>query len=137
MGINKDGSDYGYGYGSGYGHGSGDGDEKAAYLEYILQGALNEPLRAAGVVPFFWRSNEKGEPVNGGHGGPRKLDITEEIPGPLKICSQAGLHGTTNPSLWQGQRWWVVGLYPPIQRQGDKAASLKRVILADLGKCPF
>ena len=85
----------------------------------------------------FWRSHEDGSPSNGGGGGPRKLAQVEEIAGPLEICTKNALHGTLEPNNWKGNRWWVVALYPPVQKDGDKIASLKREIIADLGKCPF
>ena len=55
-----------------------------------------------------------------------------EIPGPLRICTANALHGTTKPEKWQGDRWWVVALFEPVQRQDDKIASLKRLIVAEL-----
>ena len=127
------GSSYGYGdgYGDGYGYGYGDGDEKEAYLKVIL-----ESYRLKGVLAF-WRSDKDGKPSNGGTGEPRTVGMLEEIEGPLKICTKNALHGTLDPSKWKGERWWLVRLFEPVQRQGDKIGSLKREIIADLGKCPF
>ena len=85
----------------------------------------------------FWRSNEDGSPANGGTGGPRRLADKEEILGPLNICTENALHGTLDPKNWKGERWWVVALHKPVQYKDDKVASLKREIVADLGKCPF
>ena len=85
----------------------------------------------------FWRSHKDGTPANGGKGPPRKLGQVEEIQGPLEICTKNALHGTLEPKNWKGERWWVVGLHEPVQRDGDKIGSLKREIIADLGPCPF
>jgi hypothetical protein len=63
--------------------------------------------------------------------------MVDEIKGPLRICTANGLHATDDPSKWKGERWWIVALEKPVQRQDDKMASLKRTILKDLGRCPF
>lgn len=140
---------YGYGSGSGYGNGSSYGDggfgcgygsgygnggdkEKTDYLNLILK-SHNRP----NCTMAFWRSDKNGKPANGGGGGPRSVGMVEDISGPLNICTEGALHGTVDPSKWKGARWWVVALHEPVQRQDDKIASLKREIVADLGKCPF
>lgn len=66
-----------------------------------------------------------------------KVGLTETIDGPLEICTAKGLHGTIDPTKWKGERWWIVALHEPVQKQEDKIASLKRTFLVDLGKCPF
>jgi hypothetical protein len=124
----------GWGYGGwGCGYGDGDGEEKTEYLNAILESAKVED----GCVYVFWRSHEDGTPANGGGGGVRKVGMVEEIPGPLEICTRNALHGTKEPQIWKGGRWWIVALYPPVQATRDKVGSLKRRIVKDLGKCPF
>src|SRR5690348_9034405 len=125
------GSGSGYGDGSGYGYGDGSG-----YGDGDLNLFLNS-YQKGGCVMAFWRSNEDGSPSNGGTGGPRKLGQVETITGPLTLCTKNALHGTLEPKNWKGDRWWIVALYEPVQSEGDKIGSLKREIVADLGKCPF
>ena len=137
-----DGYGYGYGYGSGdgYGDGSGDGygygsgDEKQMYLKNIA-----EPFQKLHpqATLAFWRSNADGTPANGGSKTKASIGLTEEVTGPLRLCSHQALHGTLSPDKWKGERWWIVALHNPTQEQDDKMGSLKRTIVADLGKCPF
>ena len=47
------------------------------------------------------------------------------------MCNR-GLHATTDPLQWKGDRWWVVALCGEVQRQDDKMAALKRLIVAEL-----
>jgi hypothetical protein len=79
----------------------------------------------------IWRSDAKGKPVNGGNGGAVRAGLLQEIDGPLRICAH-GFHATTNPVGWSGDRWWIVALFEPIQRQDSKMASLKRLIVEEL-----
>ena len=136
-----DGYGYGYGYGSGYGDGDGYGDgcgygsgsgSKAEYFHSVL-----EPFAREDAEVVFWRSKMNGSPANGGSGMVAKVGLEQEIPGPLRMCSAGALHGTLSPESWKGERWWVVALHHPVERQSDKMGSLKRTILADLGRCPF
>ena len=86
---------------------------------------------------MFWRSNDDGTPSNGGKKTKAQIGLTEEIEGPLELCSARALHGTLNPTKWKGPRWWVVALHELVVDQDEKSGSLKRTFLADLGKCPF
>lgn len=36
-----------------------------------------------------------------------------------------------DPGKWQGERWWVVALFEPVMEQGNKMASLKRLIIEE------
>jgi hypothetical protein len=104
-----------------------------AYFEALLK-----PYQQPGLTVAFWRSNEDGTPANGGtHDTKGVVGKTEEVAGPLTICSSRALHGTMNPCKWKGARWWVVALHPPVLTSEDKVGSLKRTFLADLGRCPF
>ena len=124
---------YGYGYvsGSGYGYVSGDNDYFASYAR-ALAGANYPEAKIA-----FWRCNDDNTSANGGSGTVAKEGLTETTKGPLKICTCNALHGTLSPSNWKGSKWWLVALHEPVQKQGDKIASLKRTFIKDLGKCPF
>jgi hypothetical protein len=134
------GSGYGYGYGDGYGdgdgygYGSGSGD----FIEYLA--ALLDPWRKEHdqAVLAFWRSNRDGTPANGGIGSARFAGMVEEIPGKeLRLCCAAALHATVDPKQWQGDRWWVVALYPPLLVDDNKLGACRRKIVQDLGPCPF
>jgi len=121
------GSGYGYGYGYGYGDGdgSGSGDGLQTYLSCIATAPPNTRLAV-------WRANADGSPANGGGGQSRKVGDVETIPGPLKICTSNALHGTLAPRQWKGERAFIVALYEPVAVDGDKIASLKREILAEI-----
>jgi len=128
-------SGYGYGYGGdGSGSGDGSGEEMQIYFEALL--SPHKKLVPAMKV-CFWRSNGDGTPCNGGNGKAAFVGKVEEIQGPLKLCSPNALHGTLSPKEWKGERLWIVGLHKPVVGDGSKFGSLKRTILADLGKCPF
>jgi hypothetical protein len=131
-----DGSGYGYGYGYGYGDGYGYGYEKARSIYFA---ALLAPYKRGEDRQFlFWRSSTDGSPANGGRTKEKaRVGLTEEAEGPLELCTHRALHGTLDPTKWKGERWWVVALHEPVVTDGDKAGSLKRTIVADLGKCPF
>lgn len=118
--------------GSGDGYGYGDGKEKTAYLSELLK-----PHAEEGKEVAFWRSEMDGTPANRGSGEPVKVGVTQTIAGPLKLCTRNALHATHHPEKWKGERWWIVRLHEPIQRQDDKIGSLTREIVADLGRCPF
>ena len=134
--IKLDGYGSGYGYGYGYGDGSGSGYGDSAYLDAVMTSRVGErskTLREQGVMLAFWRSGSDGKPSNGGDGPPRHIGMIEEISGPLKPCTRNALHATLNPRKWKGARLWIVALYPPVANvDGDKCASLKREILAEL-----
>ncbi len=124
-----DGYGYGDGDGAGYGYGAGDG----AYFAAILESAPGAMARQAqGCILGFWRSDEHGQPVNGGHGTVAHVGLVEEVHGPLEICTGRALHGTMSPYRWKGCRLWIVALYPPVQREEDKMGSLKREFLAEI-----
>ena len=140
------GSGSGYGYGSGYGDGSGDGygygDGSgdgygyAAYSQAVLQHYAGEighkRVKEDGAVLAFWKSKKDGTPANGGAGGARKVGMIEEVAGPLKLCSNRALHATLDLAQWEGDKIWIVALYPPIAEESNKIGSLKREIIAEL-----
>lgn len=68
---------------------------------------------------------------------PARVGRTESVKGPLKLCGAGALHGTTVPSKWKGDRWWLVHLHEPVVGDADKLGSLARDYVVDLGKCPF
>ena len=133
------GSGYGYGYGSGDGYGYGDGYGSGSGYGYGSGDGLNElygahPLVAGQEVEVaFWRSDSRGQSANGGRmtetGRP---GLVQEVEGPLKICSPHALHGSLAPGEWKGERWWIVALHHPVQREGNKIGSLKRTIIEEL-----
>ena len=132
------GSGYGYGYGSGdgdgsgYGYGSGDGSgDGDGYWLAALASTVTQAARAAGAAIAFWRSGSDGRPCNGGSGEPVHVGLKEEIPGPLRLCRNA-LHGTLEPTKWEGKRLWIVALWGEVQTEGDKMGALKREILAEV-----
>jgi hypothetical protein len=113
------------------GSGSGYGEYKA-FVNLLLK-----PFEAPGVCVAFWRCTKDNQPANGGSGTIAKEGLIEEIEGPLAICTQRGLHGTLDPTMWKGEKWWIVQLHEPVQQEKDKRASLKRTFVRDLGICPF
>ena len=136
--LNGSGSGYGSGSGdgsgdgSGYSDGSGDGSGSKDYFAALLA-----PFAVPDAVVAFWRSNSDGTPANGGSMPPAAVGLTQEVPGPLRLCGPNALHATLDPGAWKGDRWWVVALHRPVIEQEDKLGSLKRTIVADLGPCPF
>lgn len=111
------------------------------YREALLKSAVSEKkakeLEQAGAILAFWWSDKDGKPCNSGTGGPRKVGMIEEEKGPLVPCQKGALHATLDPTRWRGERIWVVAMYPPIRHvDGDKVASLKREILADVTDLP-
>jgi hypothetical protein len=130
-----DGNGYGYGDGYGDGNGNGDGDGNGDGYGYLL---LLLEVSDHDRVKCFWRCTSDGRPANGG-GGDTKAAVgaVERIDGPLKICTENALHGTTTPASWKGEDWWIVELKRPVQVEGDKIASLERRFVKHLGKCPF
>jgi len=128
---------YGYGYGSGSGYGSGDGDGSGdgygdGYKTFAEHLARERGETDTDAEYAFWFSDAEGKACNGGKGVPVIPGSVQEIAGPLEICTPRALHGTFNPSQWKGDRLWLVALYPPIQRDGDKIASLKRKIICEV-----
>lgn len=128
------GDGYGYGYwyvdGSGDGYGSGHG-------ELVEQIAVESCVRATALLSegcelAVWRCSLYCTPSNGGKSDPVKPGDIQEIEGPLEICTARALHGTLAPWKWEGERLFAVALYPPVVRQDDKMASLKREILAEI-----
>jgi hypothetical protein len=117
----------GYGYGYGYGYGS-------VLPEMFADHPLVREYTADGsqLVLAVWRSGLDGRPVNGGRGEPVTAGLVQEVPGPLRICSSNALHASRRPSEWSGERWWVVALWEPVQWEGDKCASLKRLIVEEM-----
>ena len=121
------GDGYGSGYGSGYGDGYGYGYWKLVFNAYRRK--VKPPKQS---VTAFWWSTRDGGPANGGRSHTKAaVGVTEEVSGPLEICAR-GLHGTTNPSKWKGERLWLVALHKPVQKQEDKIVSLKRTILCEV-----
>jgi len=47
------------------------------------------------------------------------------------VC-HVGFHVDSNPSGWDGDRWWVAALVGATQTQGTKSAGLTRIILDEL-----
>ena len=133
------GSGDGYGYGSGYGSGDGSGDGCWPLLlePYRTHELVTAELDAGrNVLLAWWRSGDDGLPANGGHGGETaRPGLVQEVTGPLALCSR-GLHATSKPQDWSGDRWWAVALCGPIQTDGTKAAALRRVILAEISTPP-
>ena len=133
-----DGSGYGYssGYGDGYGSGSGSGygygDDSGETLAAHLSAAYPPPKGWEGSTIAIWRSDKAGKPSNGGRGIVAAVGAVHEVPGPLQACTPHALHASHSPGQWRGERWWVVALAPPVVEQGDKLASLKRLVLAEL-----
>ena len=134
---------YGYGYGDGdggyggyggFGDGYGDGYGSGGWEVFLsaYAGTAGEAAVTKGATLAYWRSGADGRPCNGGSGDPVKPGDVQEIEGPLEICTKHALHGTLNPENWNGERLWVVALYPPVQSDGDKLGSLKREILCEI-----
>ena len=129
-----DGSGYGYGDGYGDGDGSGDGSGYGDKDEYFF--ALLTPYQGDGTVAF-WRSTMDGRPANGGTGLARSVGVIDFTSGTLNLCGKTALHATLKPSVWKGERWWIVRLSSPVIGDDSKLGSQRREILKDLGKCPF
>ena len=126
-----DGSGYGYGSGSGSGYASGSKEYSRAVIDSVL-GRRAVQLRTDGVELAFWRSATNGTPANGGSGEPVSVG-TIQLESGSKPCERGMLHGTLAPESWQGERLWIVALYPPfIHVDGYKIASNKREILAEV-----
>ena len=123
-----DGSGDGSGSGDGYGDGYGYGETLAAHLS----AAYPPPKGWEGSTIAIWRSDKAGKPSNGGKGIVAAVGAVHEVPGPLQACTPHALHASHSPGQWQGERWWVVALAPPVVEQGNKLASLKRLVLAEL-----
>jgi len=107
-------------------HVAGDGSGDA-----LVKAFADHPNVPEHTTLALWRSDKDGKPTNGGSGDPVAPGLTQEIPGPLRICTKNALHGTTSPGQWKGERWWVVALHEPVVRQDDKIASLKRTIVCE------
>jgi hypothetical protein len=119
----------GYGYGSGYGYGDGYGDGDGSGLKPYWD-ALRENH---GENVFFWRSDQSGQPSNGG--GTIKQaapGVIHESPGPLEVCGRGSLHATDSPWRWGGERIWLVKMHGQTVKSGDKVAALKREILCEI-----
>ena len=121
----------------GYGDGDGDGD---GYWEAALASFLDAPVvqeataDGSTVHLALWRSDAKGQPSNGGRTNVARVPgLIEEVAGPLELCSARALHASVAPHKWDGDRWWVVGLFDPIVWKGDKCGSLKRLTVAEIG----
>jgi hypothetical protein len=128
---------YGYGYGSGYGSGYGDG----SYWALVLKGFASklpdsqrnrfDALAAQGVKLAFWRSDDKGEPANGGSGVKAEPGAIHETKGPLNLCSAGTLHATLIPPKWKGDRVWIVALHGQVIGDDEKMGCLKREIVGE------
>ena len=137
-----DGSGYGYGYGSGYGYGAGSGAGDGEYwLATVNCFASSWPdssrqrlvaLRQEGATIAFWRSDNSGQPSNGG----KKIaaaapGVVHTAPGPLNLCNAGTLHATLLPPKWQGERWWIVALTGEVIGDEEKYGALRREILGE------
>ena len=136
------GDGYGSGYGSGdgdgsgSGYGSGSGSGSGSGYQLFADSYRTHPLiKDKSVVIAFWRSTEDGQSANGGRNRlePAAPGVTHEVAGPLRLCSSRALHGSLRPDQWQGERWWVVALHEPVERDGNKVGSLKRTIIEEWG----
>jgi hypothetical protein len=58
--------------------------------------------------------------------------LLQEVAGPLRLCSANALHATLTPQSWSGERWWVVALLGPVEKQKDKMGALRRLIVEEL-----
>jgi hypothetical protein len=136
---NGDGGDCGYVYS--YGDGYGDGGN-VDYWQSVLSSliarlpselrARAETLRARGATLAYWRSDNHGQPCNGGRGMmPAAPGVIHEIDGPLAI-DKHGLHATLAPPTWKGEQCWLVALSGELQRDGNELAALRREIIARL-----
>ena len=126
------GSGYGSGYGDGSGYGYGDGYGDGTTLALHLQAAYPPPKGWEGSTVAIWRSKADGTPSNGGKGIVASVGAVHEVTGPLQPCTPHALHASHSPGQWQGERWWVVAMAPPVVEQRDKLCSLKRLVLAEL-----
>ena len=136
-----DGNGYGYGHGygdgDGYGNGNGNGSENSKQYFSIFLEEYRARSNLSDVKIVFWRSHADGTPSNGGSKTKAYVGLTEEVEGPLQLCSRRALHGTLSPHMWEGERLWVVALHQPVGQEANKFGALKRTIIADLGKYPF
>ena len=132
-----EGSGYGYGYGDGDGGGKGEGD--GSYWFAVAEQSLSENARAfelnrCGAAIAFWRSTKDGFPANGGKAWTAAyVGKVDKVKGPLGICTHNALHATLLPPKWEGEKIWIVAMYPPFVVDDDKIGSLKREILAEAG----
>ena len=94
-------------------------------------------IDASDATLALWKSNADGTPANGGDTKKREAGMTEEVAGPLELCSRRALHATMKPWKWHGARLWVVALHGEVQDDGDKMGALKREILAEITPNPF
>ena len=152
---------YGYGSGSGYGYGSGDGDGDGfgdgsgdgygsgsgygskeywlATVQYFAaqwtpaQRGRLRVLCAAGATIAFWRSNEDGQPSNGGQhlGTPAGPGVIHSAPGPLTLCRPGTLHASLLPSRWRGARTWIVALIGEVVGGEEKYGALRREVIGE------
>jgi hypothetical protein len=74
--------------------------------------------------------------LTAGRGDPVAVGESQSIGGVLSLCRNA-FHGALDPTKWRGDRWWVVALHEPVVADDQKMGSLRRTIIADLGRCPF
>ena len=129
-----DGSGYGYGAGSGSGSGYGYG-----YGETLLASYLSHPLvtnltsQGHDITLGWWRSDTSGYSANGGSTriGTAAPGADQQVTGPLRLCTSRALHACASPREWRGDRWWIVALIGPVEREGSKAGALRRVIIAE------
>lgn len=94
-------------------------------------------------MPALWKCTKHNKSANGGDKNDtldgilsnayrRKPGYTEEITGPLTICTERALHATHKPENHQGESLWLVAMHPPFQTDGDKIGSLKRTFIRKL-----
>src|SRR4030067_426423 len=99
-----DGNSYGYGNGNGNGYGDDDGYSDNSIIYWAT--TLSSVRKEEGTILAYWCSSKAGTPANGGNGTEAFIGLTEEVEGPLKICTKKALHGTLNPPKWKGDRIW-------------------------------
>jgi len=138
-----DGDGYGngfggwYGYGGDDGNGNGDGLISADWLVALarcLPTSHVSDLLSQGCTLALWRSGSQGQAVNGGDSTLiRDIGTIETSDGPLELCRPGTLHGAVDCATWEGEKLWLVALYPPVVTDGGgKFGSLKREILCSL-----
>ena len=139
-GVGFGGYGYGYSYGSGSGSGCGFGfgfgDEH--YWQLAI-GAIKmtpkerkryEAALGRGDTICYWRSDDNGQPSNGGRGmNAAAPGVVHEVEGKISLCAN-GLHGTLLPPAWQGDTVWIVALSGDVQGSAEKFVGRRREIIS-------
>ena len=120
------------GDGDGSGSGDGDGDGSGYWLQ-VARKQFPRISKIDGSVIAFWKSDKDGLPINGGdRSQTATAGLLQEVPGPLRICTDHALHATMKPEKWKGERLWIVALYGEVMWQEDKVAALRREIIGEV-----